>query len=310
MRPRRETALLLVAWLLACGDPSVPASPAPSTVSGSPEPAGTRPVRLPAIDDGERLVQAHHLIVVSGEVKRAQELLSSVLARSTNPRSLRARAALELAELAEVGGERRQALVYLEKAKTVTGPGHPLALEADDRRARILTANPLVDVRGPVPGSVPLKQEPPAVAAQFRGAEQLLARYHRVVVAPQLENINEVLRAKRRSLAVAAASYQKVVAAATGPGKAAAQFRLGAMYHHLAEALAFAIPSELLPSMARQLRRQLQAESTAYLRRALSHYREAAAVPSGTSPWRQLARREAETLELVLRPAGSRRRGK
>jgi hypothetical protein len=162
-----------------------------------------------------------------------------------------------------------------------------------------------------MPGGVALKHEPPQVVARFRHAEQLLAGFHRVVVAPELESINEVLRIKRRSLARAVAAYQKVVASSNGPAKAAALFRIGAMYHHLAEALAFAIPSELLPSVARKLRRQLQGESTAYLRKSLSYYRAAAEMPPdpGLSPWRQLAAREAKTLGLVLK-SPARRRGK
>jgi len=308
---RARTLALLLLVATGCGDDGAPPRrPLGLTQATAPEPAGQRAEALPAAQDEEKLVHAHHLIAVTGDMGRARQLLTEVLERFTTRRTLRARAALQLAELAEITGDRRGALVYLERTKAVIGQGHPLALEADDRRARILTATPLADVRGPVPGSVVLKQEPTQVAAAFRQAEKLLARYHRVVVAPELENINEVLRTKRRALAVAAAAYQKVDAESTGAGKAAARFRLGAMFHHLAEALAFAIPSELLPSVARQLRRQLQAESTAYLRRALGYYRDAAAVPPGpgTSPWRQLAEREAKTLGIVLK--ASRKRGK
>lgn len=307
----RASTLALLLLVAACGDDGTALRPPIGAAQVTePEPVGQRTEALPAPQDDEKLVQAHHLIAVTGDLVQARQLLTEVLERSSTRRTLRARAALQLAELAEITGDRRGALVYLERAKAVIGQGHPLALEADDRRARILTATPLADVRGPVPGSVPLKQEPTQVAAAFRQAEALLARYHRVVVAPELENINEVLRTKRRALAVAVAAYQQVATGSTGAGRAAARFRLGAMFHHLAEALAFAIPSELLPSVARQLRRQLQAESTAYLRRALGYYRDAAAVPPGpgTSPWRQLAEREAKTLGLVLK--ASRKRGK
>jgi len=264
---------------------------------------------LPSEDVQDQLVRAHHLYWVSGDWAAAIRRLEAVASGRSHHRELRARAALRLAEIAEVTDDRRRALEYLEQVKAVVGPEHGLAQEADDRRARILTATPLADVRGPVPGSVQLKGEPPLVVARFRRAEQLLTSYHGVVVAPRLEDVNEVLRVKRRALTLAVAAYQKVATGAGPAGRAAALFRTAAMYHHLAEALAFAIPAELLPSVAQRLRRTLQAESTTYLRRSLSLYREAIEVPPapGTSIWRRQAAREAKTLDLVLKPVGRRR---
>jgi hypothetical protein len=258
---------------------------------------------LPDPDDQDRYLLARHLRFVTGDAAGAREVLKKIVASTTARLSLRALAALRLAEMAELAGDRRRALGYLDQAKSLAGSGHALALEADDRRARILTAAPLADVRGPVPGSVPLRGEPPAVTAAFRTAERLLASYHRVVVAPSLENVNEVLRAKRGALTAAVGEYQKVVAAGGPASRAAALFRIGAMYHHLAEALAFESPAELLPAVALRLRRELRGESTGYLRRALGFYRNAADVPAsaGTEPWGSLAKREAETLALVLK---------
>lgn len=309
---RRTAALLATALLAGCGGQGE--GPPPGREARQADPVRSDAVRkpearLPEPGDDELLIKAHHLLWVSGDLPAARALLRAIEGHATGPRTLRAQASLQLAEVAEMTGDRRGALVHLERAKAVAGPGHPLALDADDRRARILTATPLADVRGPMPGGVVLKHEPPAVVARFRHAEQLLAGFHRVVVAPQLENINEVLRIKRRSLARAVAAYQKVAASSNGAAKAAALFRIGAMYHHLAEALAFAIPAELLPSVARQLRRQLQGESTAFLRKSLTYYRAAAEMPPdpGLSPWRQLAAREAKTLALVLKSPARRR---
>jgi hypothetical protein len=311
-RPRQRgqrvrAFLFLLLWLTACGDGKEP--------KGTPPSVALRPVgqvkadRLPPPDDEEQLVSAHHLITVTGDIELARSKLQGIIDRGTARRAARARAALRLAELKEMAGERRAALGHLEQAKEVAGPGHPLSLEADDRRARILTATPLADVRGPVPGSVVPKHEPPQVVAGFRRAEQLLTRYHRLVVAPQLESINEVLRTKRRALTVAATAYHKVASSANGPAKAAAFYRMAAMYHHMAEALAFAIPPELLPARAHQLRRQLKAESTAYLRKALGLYRRVTKLSPGPamSPWRELAEREAKTLALVFKPTTRKR---
>jgi hypothetical protein len=214
-----------------------------------------------------------------------------------------------MAELAEIAGDRRSALNHLERAKIVAGPGHSLALEADDRRARILAVAPLAEVRGPVPSSVVLKHEQAPVVANFRRAERLLAAYHRVILAPRLEDMNAVLQSKKRALAAAVAAYQRVFKQGGNAAKSAALFRIGAMYHHLAEALVFAIPSELLPSVARRFRRQYKVESIAHLRKSLEYYKEASKVPSsaGTEPWRELARREVNTLEIVLQSSQRRR---
>jgi hypothetical protein len=264
---------------------------------------------LPPPDDGDRLVEAHHRQWVSGDLAGARRLLHQIIDREEARRSLRALAALRLAAIDEVTGDRRAALAHLEAVKVLAGSGHPLALEAEDRRARILTATPLADVRGPVPGTVTLRGEAPQVVAQFRQAEKLLVSYHRVVVAPSLENINEVLRTKRHALAAAVTIYQKVAEHGGATAKAASSFRIGAMYHHLAEALAFSTPEELLPTLARRLTRQLRAESATHLRRALTSYRAALRVPAGagTAAWQEPARREAATLEVVLR--GAPRRG-
>ncbi len=265
-----------------------------------------QPRDFPALDDRDHLLMAHHYRVVSGEPERARALLLKLLEDSGSRGKSRALAALQLAEMEELAGKRREALGYLEMAKTFAGPFHALAMEAEDRRARILTATPLADVRGPVPGSLALEGEGAQVGNLFREAERRLASYHRVVVAPSLENVNAVLRTKRRTLARAVAGYQKVIRAGGAAAQAAAQFRIGAMYHHLAEALAFESPEELLPSEARRLTRKLRVESAGYLRRALSFYRSAGEGPSNTNSitWQKLARQEARTLAKVLEKKG------
>jgi hypothetical protein len=296
--------VMLMATPPARGQPLAGRDQGPRLAGSSARPtaASARAARLPEPDDQERFLHANHLRSVSGDIAGARRVLGAIAANPATAPSLRAQAALRLAEMAELAGNRRQALSHLDQAKSLAGTGHALALEADDRRARILTAAPLSDVRGPVPGSVPLKGEAPAVSAAFRRAEHLLGSYHRVIVAPSLENINEVLRTKRRALAAAVAEYQKVASSGTTAAQVAAQFRIGAMYHHLAEAIAFESPAELLPSVALRLRRELRGESAGYLRRALGHYRGAAALQPAVpaDPWRSLARREAETLGLVL----------
>jgi len=303
------TAVPLVLLLCACGSPTRGQPDGGPARSASRPPRAASPGRpsLPPPDDGDRLVEAHHRQWVSGDLPGARKLLRQIAERAAARRSLRALAALRLAAIDEMSGDRRAALARLDQVKLLVGPGHPLMLEADDRRARILTATPLVDVRGPVPGTVTLRGEVPQVTARFRLAEKLLVSYHRIVRSAHplfgLENTSEVLRSKRHALGAAVAVYQKVAAQGGPAAQAAAAFRIGAMFHHLAEALAYESPSDLLPSMARHLSRQLRAESATYLRRALVSYRTALRLPpsAATAPWQRPAKREAETLELVLR---------
>lgn len=288
------------------GPPLAPPAARLEAADAEVQPLAPEERSLPALDDRDILLLAHHLRLVTGEPERAREQLTKLLADTGASGKSRGLAALELAEMAELAGQRRVALGYLEMVKTFAGPFHALALEAEDRRARILTVTPLADVRGPVPGSLTLEGESAQVGILFRKAERQLTFFHRVVVAPSLENVNAVLRAKRRTLARAVSAYQLVIRAGGGAARAAAQFRIGAMYHHLAEALAFESPEELLPSEARRLTRKLRAESAAYLRKALVFYRSAGEgnETAGSVTWQKLARQEADTLATVLKRKG------
>lgn len=289
--------------LLGCGDgaPRTASSNpvAPRTEAQSVSPGGS----LPAPDHNDSYLEAHLQRHLVGDLKRATALLQGVSASSTAPRALRATALLRLAEMALIRGQRRRALAFLDQAREAAGTGHPLAMAADDRRARILAATPLANVRGPVPGSVQLTGESRIVMARFGRAERQLATYHGVVVAPTLENINTILRIKRKALAAAVAAYQKVAEGGGPAARAAAHFRMGATHHNLAEALAFELPTELLPSVAARLRRRLRKESTSHLRRSLTSYRKAAGIEGtpATAPWRELAAREVKTLSRILK---------
>lgn len=276
-----------------------PARRAPSAegLRAPPEPVEVEP------EDGRLLFALYHAQWVLGDLDGVERGLRALLGRGDLAAATRARAALRLTEIADVRGDRREALSFVERAKFFAGPATGLAAEADDWRARILTAAPLADVRGPAPGAVALKNESFAVVAAFRRAEKLLSAFHRVVVAPSLETIDQVLRGKRRALAAAVKAYQEVVQQGGAAARGAALFRMAAMYHHLAEALAFERPPEMLPSVARSLTRRLRAESATYLHKAFALYRSAAEVGSGAGagPWRRLAGQEAATLALVLK---------
>jgi hypothetical protein len=127
---------LALAFLVGCGEggEGLP-SEGKERPATAPSDAVRQPkVRIPEPGDDELLIKAHHLLWVSGDLPAARALLRNIEAHATGPRTLRAQASLQLAEVAEMTGDRRGALVHLERAKAVAGPGHPLALDADDRR--------------------------------------------------------------------------------------------------------------------------------------------------------------------------------
>lgn len=253
-------------------------------------------------DARSQLYRAYHQRWVRGDIDAARAGLKKLLARQDAPDVVRAKAALWLGEIAELKGQKRLALAHLDRAKTLAGSQTALARQAEDRRARIVSTTPLADVRGPVPGSVRLR-DTAAVNVAFRGAEKLLAIYHRVVVQPKLENIDSVRRGKRAALARAVAAYERVAKQGGPAAQAASRFRIAAMYHHMAEALAFDRPPEMLPDVARRLARELRGESIGYLRRALVSYRAVARIAESaeTRRWRRLAQREVQTLAGVLK---------
>ncbi|MCA9666196.1 MAG: hypothetical protein KC503_11435 [Myxococcales bacterium] len=254
----------------------------------------------PAARARHQLLAMHHVRWVVGNITAARRGLAKLLEDGRAPARYRAQAALRLAEIAEIAGESRRALQLLARVKPLVGQGHALTLRADDRQKRIRSTGPLIDVRGPAPGTT-LVGSAPAVAALFRRAERGLVRYHRVVVAPRLENIDTVLLTKRGALRAAVKAYQAVVERGDAQARAAALYRIATMYHHLAEAIAFDTPPELKRSVAERLMRKLRAKSARYLREALAYYSKATAVKeSAARRWRALAQRERATLARVV----------
>jgi hypothetical protein len=313
--------LLVLASACASETPAVPDRGSTAAPDAGPRDKPGRARPRATVDHlaspAAQLALAYHRRWVSGELRQARRGLQALLGRGDASDALRAKAALWLAEIAELRGQKRAALEQLEAAKRLAGPATALARIADDRRARIVSSAPLADVRGPAPGSVRLR-ETPQINALFRRAEQRLVAFHRVVVRPRIENIDSVRRGKQAALSRAVALYEQVERLGSPTAKAAARFRVAAMYHHMAEALAFERPPELLQKFARKLTRQLQAQSVAYLSRALSSYRAVAQVKGGGGSggsssaiegarWKRLAKREAQTLARLL---GSKNKGK
>lgn len=257
-------------------------------------------------DPNEALVGAHHLRWVSGDTSAARRALEAMISRSETPSPIKGRAVLELADLLELQGARREALSLLERARRMAIPGSELRLEAEKRRAAILSTTPLADVPGPAPGTFRIAVSARA-AAVFRRAERLLVAFYRLVLRPRVETIDRARAAKRRALTRAVKAYERVISLGKSEAALAARCRIGAMYQHMAEALAFDRPPELLPAAARRLSRELREESASNLRKALVSYRAAIDMAglSVRSTWLKLARREERTLARVLEPAAS-----
>ncbi len=245
-----------------------------------------------------QLALAYHRRWVRGEIGLARRGLASLVGRDDAPDLLRARAALWLSEIAHLCGNKRAALEQLEVVKRLAGQDASLARQARERRARIVTRAPLADVRGPVPGSLRLG-ESPQVKAMIRRAEQQLVAFYRYVVRWRLESMDRTLLRKQALLGRAVARYEKVETLGGPAAKAAARFRIAAMYHHMAEALTSELPKELNKEQRRKSTRKLQGLSVAYLGRALSAYRAVARVAGGQR-WKQLAQREAQSLGRLL----------
>jgi hypothetical protein len=294
------SALLLagLATLAACPESRSLASPAP------PSPAAGREARA-----SDLLFRAGHELWVGGDLAAARRDLEELAGNPSASGEDRALAELRLAEIEELADEKRAALSHLERARALGGPGSAVALDAEDRRSRILAAAPLSDLRGPLPGTVVLRGESAGIVQAFRRAEKLLERLHRLVVAPRLEEMDAVLRVKRRGLAAALAAYAELDRDGGLAARAAARFRTAELHHHFAEALAFESPPELRPDLAQSLARQRLSESRGHLRKALVAYRTLRELPTapGTAPWQRLAEKEAATLSLVLEPAPARR---
>lgn len=260
----------------------------------------SRKAKGSALSDEQRLAALYHTQWVQGRTSQALAGLTSLLDDKRVAPIIRARAGMRVAQITELAGDKRRAAAALDLVVQLAPQGSRLARLAADRRERIRRVAPLAEIRGPVPGSVTLAGESPSIVSLFRRAEKALIACHRVVVAPRLENIDEVLWRKRRAGSAAIALYSEVAERGGPEARAAAHFRLAALHHHLAEAMAFERPRGMLPSVAVRLGRRLRAESVASLHRSLLHYRAVVSIRESRPLWRRLAAQEVRTLEQVL----------
>jgi len=280
--PGAGAALVLLLACTACGDdPTLPVvtdviDASPAMTNGDAGVPGTPVARM--------YWQAYLEAQLGGDVEVARRGFEEVLALAADDPVAAARAAVELAGLEALAGNRRRALELLARAQSLA-PDDPTVADAAGSLSARLAATPAgqSDVRGPAPRTA-LPGVTPAVAAAWRSAEQLLVTAHRIRMKPVLEALSGSVRSKENATESAARAYREI-AEVGGVAAVAAEFRIGTLYHDLAVELVFDLPPELDASVANRLRRTLRASAVAYLRRAVAAYERALAI-GVTGPWR------------------------
>jgi hypothetical protein len=299
--------LLLLAALAACS-PDRPEPPAVVTIDAPAAPAergdaGVGSSRAVAREFWSASLEAQ----VGGDLAAARRGYEAVLARAGEDPTAAARAAIELAELETLEGNRRRALELLARAQSLAPDDAPIADAAGALSAR-LAATPAgrSDVRGPAPGTA-LPGVSDDVQASWRDAEDLLLAAHRLRMKPVLEALSGSVRRKEAATEAAVRAYREI-ATTGGLATVAAEFRVGTLYHDLAVELVFDLPPELDPGVAARLRRTLRASAVAYLRRAVAAYERALEAPGAgdeVDPWRVAAEAAVRAARELL--AGAQR---
>ncbi len=243
-----------------------------------------------------------------GDLPEARAAYEEVIAEagSTEP-ELAARAALRLADLEMLAGNRREAVELVARA-SVLGRTNAAIVERADRMQTFLASlrSKGSEVRGP-PAGTKLNGVEPALAEEFAKAEQLLAAYHTIELRPRLEGLRAAIRAKEHAMDLAERAYRQVIA--DGPPQAvlAAEFRIASLQHDLALSLMFDLPPELEAAEAAKLRRSLRGRAITYLRRASTGYRhsldaaEQLQADAATERWRVAAERGLRSVDDLLR---------
>ena len=298
-------ALAALAALAGCA-PERREAPAPPAVD-----AAAPPVALDAGVASHAVARqfwaAYLEAQVGGDIAAARQGYEDVLARAAEDPTAAARAAVELAELEALQGNRRRALELLARAQSLAPDDAPVADAAGDLSAR-LAATPAgrSDVRGPPPGTA-LPGVAEDVQSRWRKAETMLLAAHRLRMKPVLEALSGSVRRKESATEAAVRAYREI-SEAGGLAAVAAEFRAGTLYHDLAVELVFDLPPELDPGVAARLRRTLRASAVSYLRRAVAAYEralEAPATGADVDPWRVAAEAGARAARELL--AGAQR---
>lgn len=278
----RRRAVFGLALLLACSDSDVEDSadiqvaPPPQVIDAAvPEATGSW---------ARRYYEGYLAETVRGDRAAARAIYDEVVNRAARvDRDSAARAALRLAELELVDGNRRRAQELVARA-SVLGQGSLELIERADRaQARLASLRARgSDVRGP-PAGTELEGVSAETRKQFAAAEGTLGDYHRRRLAPRLEGIQAAIRAKENAREQAERAYREVIPSGEREAVVAAEFRIGSLHHDLAMALMFDIPPELEKEEAAKLRRSLRGRAVTHLRKGRTAYERSLEVAQGRS---------------------------
>jgi len=283
--------LVALAFVLGCGDDAKPPPPstapvAASRVAADPAAGVITELDTPAPRLGEGLIAE-----LAGRDGDARVAFDDVLAGSNVPAPVAARAALHLAQLEARTGKSGRARDLIARATSLAPTDLEIAEGAAQVEIGLRGAN---DIRGPRVGGSEARAVLAGVdaktAAAFRTAEAALEAVHRMHPRPFLFTLSSSVRAKEDATEDAVAKY-RVVAAAGGLAKLAADYRIGSLYHDLALGLVFDLPPELDPSAAAVLRRTLSSRTIENLKKAVAAYRAAQSEGEvdGGEQWRRAA---------------------
>lgn len=301
----RHLALILV--FAACGDDTPRVAPPAARATAEREVAdparGMIAERYGAAPDFAEAVLAEQL----GDDDSARAGFERVLADGSVPTLIAARSALHLAQLESRAGRLRKGLDLAVRAVALAPDDVAISEGYAQMRAEAVGRSSEGNSRGPRLGTTLVGVEP-AVAKAFAAAERTNARVSKLRPRAVIELLSSSIDIKQKATERVASAY-RAVADAGGVAQLAGRYRAGSMYHDLALALLFDLPSELDSGVATGLRRTLRARAQGYLRKAVVEYNAALAAPplADGELWRLAAETDLRAAQDVLGGAGGRR---
>ncbi len=303
-----ELVLMVAIACLGCGRNDTVSARHDAGVASSPESDASTAGRALAKRWQRRYYEGHLAETLRGDLVAARAAYEEVIAGAgaSEPR-LAARAALRLAEIEAVKGQRRRAIELVARASSLGRGDAEIVRQADELQTRLASLRSRGSgVRGP-PAGATLDGVTGDTAARFRKAERMLVAYHKTRLQPRIEALEAGVQAKERAMELAVKAYRAVVGSGDALATSAAEFRIGSLYHDLGIALMFDLPPELAPRAAARLRRRMRQRALGYLAKARAAYgRSKAVLAAGASNpalerWRGAARRGLASVDDLLR---------
>jgi len=299
---RRFAVFASVALIGACGsdDATQQAAPRdlvrPTRGDAAPEPA-PRPQQA-------RYYDAYLAEILDGDAPRASEAYRQVMdLADSREATLAARAALRLAQLETLQGNRREAVELVARAVALGGQDPDVVEQADALQDELGAVQATgTDVRGP-PLGTELTGVSDEAKAKFGKAEKLSRGYYQDSTRPRIEDPQAGARARQRAAELAERAYGAVIDLGEPAAAVAAEFRIGSLYHDLAVSLVSEQPPELERRALGRLRRQQNSRAARYYRTARAAYRRSLAFGQDDSSdrWRREAQKGLESVEVLLR---------